>query len=61
MKVSESPYDERVAATIPAVHFEFPSGYHQDFGPERFKVPECLFDHAMLGAGHLGKVHLKFI
>lgn len=49
------PYDERLAANIPSVHYEFPTGYHQDFGPERFKLAESLFDHAMLGAGYIGK------
>jgi len=32
---------------------EFPNGYHQDFGSERFKIAESLFDNAMLGAGQL--------
>lgn len=53
LQVSENPYDERAAANVPAVHYEFPSGYHQDFGPERFKLAEGLFDHAMLGAGYI--------
>ncbi|CAG9836767.1 unnamed protein product [Diabrotica balteata] len=53
LQVSENPYDERAATSIPAVHYEFPSGYHQDFGPERFKLAEGLFDHAMLGAGYI--------
>ncbi|XP_045508354.1 actin-like protein 6A [Colias croceus] len=51
-QVSESPYDERTAAAVPGVHYEFPGGYHQDFGPERFKLTECLFDPT-LGAAHL--------
>lgn len=55
LQVSEMPYDERLAANIPSVHYEFPTGYHQDFGPERFKLAEGLFDHAMLGAGYIGK------
>lgn len=54
-QVSENPYDERVAVTVPAAHYEFPTGYHQDFGPERFKLSEGLFEHAMLGAGYIGK------
>ncbi|XP_052896350.1 actin-like protein 6A [Anopheles moucheti] len=53
VQVLETPYDERTAAAIPAVHYEFPNGYHQDFGPERFKLAESLFDHNMLGAGQL--------
>ncbi|XP_055698167.1 actin-like protein 6B [Phlebotomus papatasi] len=53
VQVLESPYDERTAAQIPAVHYEFPTGFHQDFGSERFKLAESLFDHTMLGAGQL--------
>lgn len=53
LQVAESPYDERVVGNIPAVHYEFPSGYHQDFSSERFKLAEGLFDHAMLGAGYI--------
>ncbi|XP_004533520.1 actin-like protein 6B [Ceratitis capitata] len=53
LQVLENPYDERVAAQIPSVHYEFPNGYHQEFGSERFKLAESLFDHAMLGAGQL--------
>ncbi|CAH0554589.1 unnamed protein product [Brassicogethes aeneus] len=53
LQVSDLPYDERTALNLPALHYEFPSGYHQDFGPERFKLAEGLFDHAVLGAGHL--------
>ncbi|KAF5296652.1 hypothetical protein FQR65_LT10192 [Abscondita terminalis] len=53
LQVSESPYDERIAASIPAVHYEFPTGYHQDFSSERFKLAEGLFDHTMLGAGYI--------
>lgn len=35
LQVAESPYDEKQVATIPSVHYEFPNGYHQDFGCER--------------------------
>lgn len=53
LQVLENPFDERVASQIPMVHYEFPNGYHQDFGSERFKIAESLFDNAMLGAGQL--------
>jgi actin-like protein 6B len=53
VQVLESPFDERIASQIPAAHHEFPTGYHQDFGSERFKLAESLFDHTMLGAGQL--------
>lgn len=53
VQVLETPYDERAASQIPSVHYEFPTGYHQEFGCERFKLAESLFDHTMLGAGQL--------
>ncbi|XP_037050459.1 actin-like protein 6B [Bradysia coprophila] len=53
VQVLETPYDERTASQIPASPYEFPTGYHQDFGCERFKLAESLFDHTMLGAGQL--------
>lgn len=61
LQVSENPYDERAASNVPAVHYEFPTGYHQDFGPERFKLSEGLFEHAMLGAGYIGKSVSLFV
>ncbi|XP_015602812.1 actin-like protein 6B isoform X1 [Cephus cinctus] len=66
LQVSETPYDEKIVSTVPAVQYEFPTGYHQqDFGSERFKIPEALFDpsmvqmrggmvgNTMLGVGHI--------
>nr|ATP16751.1 actin [Adelphocoris suturalis] len=65
LQVSETPYDEKTVAVIPSVHYEFPHGYHQDFGCERFRIPEALFDpsivqtrgglvgNTMLGIGHI--------
>lgn len=29
LQVSETPYDEKSVSSIPSVHYEFPSGYHQ--------------------------------
>ena len=29
VQVLEAPYDERVASTIPAAHYEFPTGYRK--------------------------------
>ncbi|KAF9809297.1 hypothetical protein SFRURICE_015760 [Spodoptera frugiperda] len=52
IQISESQYEERQAASVPFTHYEFPGGYHQDFGPERFKLTECLFEPT-LGAPHL--------
>lgn len=34
----------RVAAQMPTVHYELPNGYNCDFGAERLRIPEGLFD-----------------
>jgi hypothetical protein len=44
--VSDSPYDEEMVSNIPQVSYEFPSGYRNDYGVERFKIAETLFDPA---------------
>lgn len=38
------PYNEDAVASIPHVPYEFPNGYNDEFGVERFKIPEALFD-----------------
>uniref|UniRef100_A0A8C5CFD1 Actin-like 6A n=1 Tax=Gadus morhua TaxID=8049 RepID=A0A8C5CFD1_GADMO len=62
LQVSDSPYDEQVAAQMPTIHYELPNGYNCDFGAERLKIPEGLFDpsnakglsgNTMLGVGHV--------
>ncbi len=63
LQVSDLPYDEESIATIPAATYELPNGYSDDYGPERFKIPEALFNptahirspHAgsMLGVAHV--------
>ncbi|KAI2663566.1 Actin-like protein 6A [Labeo rohita] len=50
LQVSDSPYDEQVAAQMPTVHYELPNGYNCDFGAERLKIPE---GNTMLGVGHV--------
>ncbi|XP_057660322.1 actin-like protein 6B [Diorhabda carinulata] len=44
LQVSDVSYDEEIVKTMPANHYEFPNGYHRDFGVERFKIPEPLFN-----------------
>uniref|UniRef100_A0A8C2D097 Actin-like 6A n=1 Tax=Cyprinus carpio TaxID=7962 RepID=A0A8C2D097_CYPCA len=62
LQVSDSSYDEQVAAQMPTVHYELPNGYNCDFGAERLKIPEGLFDpsnakglsgNTMLGVSHV--------
>uniref|UniRef100_A0A8C8Z356 Actin like 6B n=1 Tax=Prolemur simus TaxID=1328070 RepID=A0A8C8Z356_PROSS len=52
----------RVAAQMPTVHYEMPNGYNTDYGAERLRIPEGLFDpsnvkglsgNTMLGVGHV--------
>nr|XP_022915511.1 actin-like protein 6B [Onthophagus taurus] len=44
LHISDSTYDEEIVKTMPAIHYEFPNGYHKDFGVERFKITEPLFN-----------------
>jgi actin-related protein len=44
LSVYDSPYDKDQVEVMPAVHYEFPNGFNNDFGPERFTIPEVLFD-----------------
>lgn len=38
------PPSRRVAAQMPTVHYEMPNGYNTDYGAERLRIPEGLFD-----------------
>ena len=42
----------RVAAQMPTVHYELPNGYNCDFGAERLKIPEGLFDPSNAKVGN---------
>lgn len=62
LQVSDVPYEESGAETMPCAHYEFPNGFHRDFGEERIKIPEMLFDptlikdvpsNTMLSMGHV--------
>ncbi|KAJ8981489.1 hypothetical protein NQ317_007015 [Molorchus minor] len=44
LQVCDVSYDEEIVKTMPAIHYEFPNGFHRDFGVERFKIPEPLFN-----------------
>uniref|UniRef100_A0A1E1XFB4 Putative actin-like protein 6a n=1 Tax=Amblyomma aureolatum TaxID=187763 RepID=A0A1E1XFB4_9ACAR len=44
LQVLDSPYDKETVENMPTVHYEFPNGFNQDFGSERFFIPESLFD-----------------
>jgi len=62
LQVHDQPYDEETCSTIPQVEHEFPNGFHDDFGVDRFKIAEALFDPASIkGAASgatLGAAHV---
>jgi len=63
LQVHDAPYQEEIVSQIPGVPHEFPNGYNSEYGAERFKISEALFDPGrfirgantgtMLGAGHV--------
>lgn len=44
----------RVAAQMPTVHYEMPNGYNTDYGAERLRIPEGLFDPSNVKVGLAG-------
>lgn len=46
LQISDSTYDDQVAAQMTTVHYMFPTGYSCEFGAKRLKIPEGLFDHS---------------
>lgn len=58
---SEAPYEDEVAGSIPTESYEFPNGYNNEYGNERFRITETLFDptyikgvaSTMLGMSHV--------
>lgn len=44
LQVCDTQYEKDAVDTMPTIHYEFPNGYNQDFGSERFQIPEALFD-----------------
>ena len=63
LQVHDAPYQEEIVGQIPGVPHEFPNGYNSEYGTERFKIAESLFEPGrvirgtntgtMLGAGHV--------
>ena len=44
LQVHDAPYQEEIVGQIPGVPHEFPNGYNLEYGAERFKIAEALFD-----------------
>ena len=36
------------ADSMPCAQYEFPNGFHRDFGEERIRIPEMLFDPSFI-------------
>lgn len=48
LQVSDSTYNDSEISLLPRVSYEFPNGYNTDFGEERFKISEALFNPSIL-------------
>lgn len=48
LQVSDSPYKEEEIEQMPMQPFAFPNGYNCEFGAERFKIAEGLFDPSII-------------
>ncbi|KAG1665661.1 hypothetical protein FOA52_005451 [Chlamydomonas sp. UWO 241] len=46
-RVSESAFDELANSNIPTVSYELPDGQEIHVGPDRFKIPEILFNPSL--------------
>ena len=55
-QVGDQPYDAEMIAAMPRVGYEFPNGYNDEFGCERYKIPEALFDPSGLRAPGAGTI-----
>ncbi len=50
LQVSDTSYNESEKALLPRIPYEFPNGFNTDFGEERFRIPEALFNPSILKA-----------
>lgn len=48
LQVADVPFEQSNADSLPLVQYEFPNGYNCEFGQERLKIPEMLFDPSMI-------------
>ncbi|XP_063587332.1 actin-like protein 6B [Penaeus indicus] len=58
---SESPYEEDAINSIPTEPYEFPTGYNMEYGTERYRITESLFDPSYIkgvGSTMLGMSHV---
>lgn len=48
LQVSDTQYNENEISLLPRVSYEFPNGYNTDFGEERYRIPEALFEPTLV-------------
>lgn len=48
-RVSEVAYHEETLASLPTTMYEFPNGYNNSFGIERYRGPEMFFNPSLFG------------
>lgn len=48
VQIPETNYEDALHDNAPAISYEFPTGYNCEFGNERFRIGECLFDPRQL-------------
>lgn len=48
LQVSDSFYNESEISQLPRISYEFPNGFNTDFGEERYRIPESLFNLSVL-------------
>ena len=54
LQVHDAPYQEEVVGQIPQVNHEFPNGYNNEYGSERFKISEALFEPNFIRGANTG-------
>jgi actin-like protein 6A len=47
-RTSDLPFDEVASSNLPTVSYELPDGQEIHIGPDRFKVPEVLFNPSLI-------------
>ena len=55
LRVSEVAYDEGLNANVPTMSYELPDGHVVEIGPERFRIPESMYDPSLLSKYDVGE------
>lgn len=59
LQVLDNPEESDNIENMPTVHYEFPHGYNMDLGPERFQIPEGLFDPSTIKVRVIDKLFIR--